>query len=1154
MSTQLDKGDSALCRFDGATALSIFDEVIGKDGDSVHALTGRVRALWMLRRWSDARDQLEALGDRDDSVHVALARGLVALGQPDDPSYLAVDCGSAERDDEAAIAAFERAVQLDESSVEGATGLATAYRMSGHLQRAEEVLENMRPRLSSTAPALVERAMCWLERDNLPAAEDAVLRAIKDDPGFLQAELLRLELRRRPESGDEELVTQAEELVNRQPDPPAVVLEIYGWALLHRAEVTGDRKLSDRAMEQFDRSERVGPPLPGVTNGKILIHLSNDQFESALQAVDAAITREPTSPQLHLCRAEIMTAAGEQPRARLESYQPVLDRDPRDLSARIAKVGALISLKRIAEAEQIVAVLCAELPGNRKVDAAVRWLREPWRMLESPTIEMKIDRPWENGKDDPEQVLELLTNEVCVKLGLARPVVSRLRERVVEDRRALLQRAFEEEQNYLHARARFQVRTDRARRGVVWRLLGRALFESAFGFAAGAIALLVWLATGHGDPFSGWRLALTAGLPVVFLAVAALNRFVRLPVDLGIVLAVLGSVAVLAASVWIGGQQLGAVPGSVAGIVVAVALIGTVLGGNLLRLRFAKPSARAPQQAFDRWLNSIYGNGLLHLAIGARASLKRVYGTCLPVLDGTYSDAPVEIDTPASDELRRLLRQRSKGSFALAGPRGVGKSTLLDRWCAGQFLRDAGSERRVRRDLTVKVDAPVGYQSKEFLTHLFGKLCDAVEEYARTSTGLVNRSAGSAPRGLLRLTSPAQPDGSVRPADLAALAREEREKIRFLQSHTKEGEFSLGFTPLKATNVGYKSKASVRRDDVPLNHPELVDRFRDFLGLTAQLVAEYDSKVLIGIDELDRISDGEGAQRFLNELKAVFNVRNCYFLVSVSEDALAEFELAAMGMRTVFDSAFDSIVRVDYFSFEQARSLLNRRIRDLPEQFAALAYVFSGGLARELARTAETIACDKSEEQLAVVAAHLVQRQLDRTTRAAMDRVSRSAARRAGAALIPVLDERPVGELTSGVLREYAAKVAGTGFVKGEHSGLAGVRLDVVAMVEYLAVLLDVFDERLVKDRMAAGLERGLGAFENLARVRRYLGANSSGARELLRGFCEAWMIAIATPTSRACLMPPWRDGRASGSARLGLHHTNGVDRDLNESRDPEVV
>ncbi|WP_146073517.1 tetratricopeptide repeat protein [Amycolatopsis sp. CA-126428] len=1152
MSTRIDEAEAALCCFDGAAALSAFDEVLETDAHSDRALAGRVRALWMLRRWKDARARLAELDDRDHSVHVALARGLVALGQPDDPSYLAVDCGSAKRDDETAIAAFERAARLDESSVEAVAGLATAYRMAGRLPKAEEVLRNARPRLRSSAPALVESAMCRMEQDDLSAAEEYVSLAIADDPGYVQAQLVRLELRRRSDYGNAELVALAEGLVNRQPGPTAVALELYGWVLLDRADLTGDRQLRDKALEQFNRAEALGPVMPGVINGKIVIHLGNSQFEQAFKVVDAAIESEPTSPQLYLSRAEIMAAAGELPRARLDTYHRVLDLEPRDLSARLAKVRALISLHRIPEATEIVEVLREELPGNRRVDAAAMWLREPAQMPESRVLELKIDRPWENGKDDPDQLLDLLTNEVSVNLGLTRPVAGRLGELVVGDRKALLQRAFEEEQKYLQARARFRGQAQRARKGAPVRWLGHLLFESAFVFGTLALAVLIWLISGRGEPFTGWRLALTAAFPIVFFVIAFFDRKYKLPVDLAPTFAAFGGAAVLAASICLGVVRFGAGLGSVVGIGVAVAVIGAVIGGALLRNQFAKPSPLGPQQAFDQWLESLYGNGLLPLAIGARASHERVYGTCLPVLDGTYSDAPVEIDTPASGDLRRLLRQRSKGSFALAGPRGVGKSTLLDRWCAGQFLRDAESAQRVRHDLTIKVDAPVGYQSKEFLIHLFGKLCDEVEKYVRSLEGLRNRPGEPAPRRLLRLTGSERfdrvdrPEGNVQPADLAARAKEERENIRFVQSRTKEGELSLGLTPLKGTSVGYKAKGTVRRDDVPLNHPELVDRFRDFLGQTAQLVEELRCKVLIGIDELDRISDGEGAQRFLNELKAVFNVRNCYFLVSVSEDALAEFELAAMGMRTVFDSAFDQIVRVDYFSFEEARSLLNRRIRDLPEQFAALAYVFSGGLARELARTAEAIAggCS-SEEELGSVAGHLVQRQLDRTTRAAMDRVSRSPDRRAGAALIPVLDERPVGKLTGGMLREYAVKVADIGHAKAESVGLAGVRLDVVAMVEYLAVLLDVFDGRLVEDRMAAGLERGFGAFENLARVRRYLGANSSGARELLRGFCGAWELpgAAPAPKSRTCVLPPRRDGHARGAARLGLNHSNGAGR-----------
>jgi hypothetical protein len=43
-------------------------------------------------------------------------------------------------------------------------------------------------------------------------------------------------------------------------------------------------------------------------------------------------------------------------------------------------------------------------------------------------------------------------------------------------------------------------------------------------------------------------------------------------------------------------------------------------------------------------------------------------------------------------------------------------------------------------------------------------------------------------------------------------------------------------------------------------------------------------------------------------------------------------------------------------------------------------------------------------------------------------------------------------------------------------------------MAEYLAVLLDIFDNRLDEQWTCRGVGRGPGGFETLARARRYLG------------------------------------------------------------------
>lgn len=156
----------------------------------------------------------------------------------------------------------------------------------------------------------------------------------------------------------------------------------------------------------------------------------------------------------------------------------------------------------------------------------------------------------------------------------------------------------------------------------------------------------------------------------------------------------------------------------------------------------------------------------------------------------------------------------------------------------------------------------------------------------------------------------------------------------------------------------------------------------------------------------------------------------------------------------------------------------------------------SGGLARELIRIVNLMSPEGGT--LTEIATQLVRHQLERTTRAATDRLLRLPDRAAGAKLIPKLDVQPDEDLSN-----YAALIEDT------HVGSSAkdTRTDVVVMVEYLATIFAIFDDRLDKERMQTGLVSGPGSFETLARVRRYLGANPYGARELLREFGRAWNL-----------------------------------------------
>jgi len=181
-------------------------------------------------------------------------------------------------------------------------------------------------------------------------------------------------------------------------------------------------------------------------------------------------------------------------------------------------------------------------------------------------------------------------------------------------------------------------------------------------------------------------------------------------------------------------------------------------------------------------------------------------------------------------------------------------------------------------------------------------------------------------------------------------AGEELQALRFRQTR------SAGWTAGLRTSLGPHAALQNRLDiaEVERTLPDEVARLRGFIDfLTTQSRQEH--RVLIGVDELDKMESDETARRFINDIKALFGLENCFYLVSVSEDALSAFERRGLPYRDVFDSAFDEILVVGYLDLEAARRLLRRRVLGMPPGFQALCFVLAGGLARDLIRVARAV-------------------------------------------------------------------------------------------------------------------------------------------------------------------------------------------------------
>jgi hypothetical protein len=364
-----------------------------------------------------------------------------------------------------------------------------------------------------------------------------------------------------------------------------------------------------------------------------------------------------------------------------------------------------------------------------------------------------------------------------------------------------------------------------------------------------------------------------------------------------------------------------------------------------------------------------------------------------------------EISSPyrliAREELERIKRWNEElgaSAIAISGYRGVGKTTLLKSMIDSTY--------RAERDtpVTIFVAAPVTYDSREFLILLYSRLCEKVIGLtgAEKTRGARLLQAVPGPiRTLLQLTIrfglllalawawlpflpvPALhsisatvfataifitgwwlsaklsiPRSSIQaPPDITREAEEELRRMHLLQ--TVSVETSAG---VKRGSIDLGKKRARQLAERPSTLPELVESYREFAEQVATwLHSRRRARLLICIDEVDRISKAEDAEAFINDIKAIFGVKYCVYLVTVSEEALAGFERRVVRLRPALDSAFDEVLRLDVFTVGQSLELLRRHVVGFSDIFISLCHCLAGGIPRDLVREARALLDETNE-------------------------------------------------------------------------------------------------------------------------------------------------------------------------------------------------
>jgi hypothetical protein len=397
-------------------------------------------------------------------------------------------------------------------------------------------------------------------------------------------------------------------------------------------------------------------------------------------------------------------------------------------------------------------------------------------------------------------------------------------------------------------------------------------------------------------------------------------------------------------------------------------------------------------------------NEQLNPSYDNRLSISKTQG-----ITGNF-ESKYEIPTSSKNKLNRLLKIMPNGSIGIAGPRGAGKSTLIHSFCSGWIekfkdkpvvaLMTSAPVDYEPRDFLLHIFSSVckkvldlnGEESQNYIVFSgdFQK-STFLPKNLFTTDGLVSislvaiilfflkeiditfsnknpfitfESSKSTISFLIaviliflvclilfyptfkksiykKMYQKKDENKIVTQTEIVRQAKQNIQIIKFQSSFSSGWSGALSF-PF-GIKGGISSAAMLSQNQLSL--PEIVEKYCDFIEL---LSSEYE--IIIGIDELDKISSSNKAHRFLNEIKGIFNLKNCYYLISVSENAISSFNKRGMPFRDAFDSSFDDIISVNHLDFKSSKELIRRRVIGMSVPFMCLCYLMSGGLARDLIR------------------------------------------------------------------------------------------------------------------------------------------------------------------------------------------------------------
>lgn len=493
-------------------------------------------------------------------------------------------------------------------------------------------------------------------------------------------------------------------------------------------------------------------------------------------------------------------------------------------------------------------------------------------------------------------------------------------------------------------------------------------------------------------------------------------------------------------------------------------------------------------------------------------------------------DDSLHVWTGVASKLETTLKDAPAASIGIAGTRGSGKSALLRKYC----LESSAQAPSSASDLCCLVSAPVNYNVPDFLLYMFETFCTLVLEKpllassAEPGQPLGRKITAYLQVGLYRLGFPRKE--AKQRQKIREHAKANLKRIRLTQTRTS----SWSISPRFFSGSGPQYSRQTSRTERSMNHPEIVSEFCKFVTEVAAHLHRKHSRVFIGVDELDKIGSAEQAQLFLNEIKGIFGIPHVYFILSVSDDALTAFDRRGLPVRSVIESCFDEVVKVQALSYIECRRLLYRRVIGLTEPYIAFCYCLSGGLPRELIRAARQVVscgqqCLRGHDSPPLLATDISSKPLKTVwLREIVAEVIDEEVRKKSRAIYHLLTQAnhgtEISDLSMTIQDVYESGEATTAAEalipelsnvrSGQEPDAKKLQIELAGFYYFCITLRDTFDGSLSESKMRRSTEttRSSENFSMLAQARLSFAEDAYIAWRSISRFRESWNMQLIPP------------------------------------------